>query len=450
MMGTSGGTRLPGPEADAIQAPTGCALMYYVWCIGCQMNQADARRMEEALQTMGLAQAARAEQADLVVLITCVVRQSAEDRVLGRLHSLKSWRYAGLDRALAVMGCFVDETKGLDDTYPWVDCFLGPSDIEGARAFAEGWMAERGGVLARAGEPPAPLVSEMVPISYGCDHHCTYCIVTDRRGAQQSRPLDAILCDCRQLATRGAREVTLLGQNVDAYGTDLAEHPDLADVLTAVHDIQGLCRLRFLTSYPGDMTHRIVEAAARLPKVCECWELPAQSGDDGILRRMGRKYTVEQFLGLVERIRQRMPDCAVNTDIIVGFPGETVEAFEATVRLVERVRFDIVHVAGYSPRPGTPAARLVDDVPHEEKIRRREVIEELQTQVAGQINARLLGTDVEVLVDGRQRGRWRGRTRTNKLVFFEHPRDLLGQLVRPTVTWAGPWSLLGELTDWCP
>ncbi|MBN1401887.1 MAG: radical SAM protein, partial [Anaerolineae bacterium] len=216
-------------------------------------------------------------------------------------------------------------------------------------------------------------------------------------------------------------------------------------VLEAVHPIQGLWRLRFLTSHPRDMTQRIIDAVAALPKVCACWELGVQSGDDNVLRRMARGYTADQVRDLVARIRRATPECAINTDIIVGFPGESAPQFEQTVRLLEALRFDIVHVAAYSPRPGTPAAAWPDDVPPEEKERRRTRVESIQTRIAGEINAALLGETVEVLVDGRQKGRWRGRTRGNKLVFFESDADWLGRLVQVRITWAGPWSMIGQV-----
>jgi tRNA-2-methylthio-N6-dimethylallyladenosine synthase len=254
-----------------------------------------------------------------------------------------------------------------------------------------------------------------------------------------------VVRDVGALVSRGAREITLLGQNVDAYGSDLPNGPDLADLLVAVHETLRLERLRFLTSHPRDMTQRIIDTAASLPRLCHAWELPVQSGNDEVLRRMARGYSVDRFRDLVQRIRAATPSCAINTDIIVGFPGETEEQFADTMALLAEIRFDVVHVAAYSPRPGTAAAAWPDDVPPEEKERRRSGVEELQTQIAGEINAALLGSRQEVLVDGRQRGRWRGRTRTNKLVFFEADGDWQGRLVEAQIIWAGPWSMRAEL-----
>jgi tRNA-2-methylthio-N6-dimethylallyladenosine synthase len=285
---------------------------------------------------------------------------------------------------------------------------------------------------------------------------CTYCIVRLRRGSEVSRPVDEILAEVQGLVRRGVREVTLLGQNVDSYGRDLTSQepagqngrrpPNLAALLEAVHEIDGLERIRFLTSHPADMSQRLIEAAARLPKVCEHMEAPVQSGDDAVLRRMGRGYTAAYFRDLVARIRQAMPGAGLATDVIVGFPGETEDQYQATYRLLEDIRFDVVHVAAYSPRAGTPAGRLPDDVPPEEKERRRKAVDGLQERIVGEINAQLLGQTVEVLVEERHRGKWRGRTRTNKLVFFDiDEQDWSGQLVQVRITKTGPWSMQGEI-----
>ncbi|MGC8838273.1 MAG: MiaB/RimO family radical SAM methylthiotransferase [Anaerolineae bacterium] len=411
---------------------------YYIWTIGCQMNAADSLRLAEELAARGYREVARPEEADLVVLNTCVVRASAEDKALGRLASLRPLKERWPQKTLVVAGCLVGDVEELRQRFPWVDLFLPPSQ----------W----GELLARLGPgpgegvvfPPSP-VSAYVPIVYGCDHFCTYCIVRLRRGRLRSRPIPEVREEVACLVARGAREVVLLGQNVDAYGQDLGDGTDLARLLYAIHDTEGLWRIRFLTSHPGDMRDDLIQAVATLPKVCEQFELPVQSGSNAVLRRMGRTYTVEEYRRLVEAIRERVPGAALATDVIVGFPGETVAEFEETLRLLAEVRFDVVHVAAYSPRPGTPAARLPDDVPAEEKERRRRAVEELQEGIAREINQGLLGQVVEVLVEDLHRGKWRGRTRTNKLVFLSDPRDLRGMLVLARIAWAGPWSLQGEV-----
>jgi tRNA-2-methylthio-N6-dimethylallyladenosine synthase len=343
----------------------------------------------------------------------------------------------------------------LQDRYPWVDAFVLPSDVEAVVDLARGLAA--GATPARPGRPAQAVpVSAGVPISFGCDHVCTYCIVRLRRGPEVSRPPDEIVAEVRDLAARGVREVTLLGQNVDSYGHDLAGderarqrggwRPDLADLLEAVHEVDGLVRLRFLTSHPSDMSQRLVETVARLPRVCEHMELPVQSGDDAVLRRMGRRYSVAQYRDLVARVRAAMPSVGLATDVIVGFPGETVEQFEATYHLLEEQRFDMVHVAAYSPRPGTPAGRLLDDVPLEEKERRRRAVDDLQERIVGEINAGLMGLTVVILVEERHRGKWRGRTRSNKLVFLEvGEEDLTGKLVQVRIVQTGPWSMQGKI-----
>jgi tRNA-2-methylthio-N6-dimethylallyladenosine synthase len=352
------------------------------------------------------------------------------------------------------MGCFVDEIPALEHQYPWVDAFIEPSDITAVVELAQNHASR---IAHHVPEPSVPYpqlpVSVGVPISQGCDHLCTYCIVRLRRGPEVSRPVDEIVAEVQDLAGRGLKEVTLLGQNVDSYGRDLlpiegGRLPDLAHLLEAIHQVEGLVRIRFLTSHPTDMTDHLIETSARLPKVCEHMEVPVQSGDDAVLRRMGRGYTVAYFRDLVARIRRVMPGVGLATDIIVGFPGETEAQFQSTYRLLEDLRFDTVHVAAYSPRAGTPADRLPDDVPPEERERRRKSVDDLQKRIVAEINAQFLGQAVEVLVEERHRGKWRGRIRTNKLVFFDvDGKDWRGKLPRVRITWTGPWSMQGEVEE---
>jgi tRNA-2-methylthio-N6-dimethylallyladenosine synthase len=400
--------------------------------------------MAEELSRMGYLSTKKAEEADVVILNTCVVRQSAEERVVGRLSSLKPLKRKRPNALLVVMGCFVgDDITALKKRFPYVDAFLKPSDVEGLIEFIKIQRPLADFHLpAPSSRPP---VSCYIPVIQGCDRFCTYCIVRLRRGRERSRPIDEVLEEVRHLVKRGAREVVLLGQNVDAYGHDLPGKPDLADLLEAIHDVDGLWRIRFLTSHPSDMTDRIIEAVAKLPKVCEHIELPVQSGDDQILKRMGRGYTTAEYRKLIEKIRFAIPGVSIATDVIVGFPGETEEQFMNTYRLLEELRFDACHVAAYSPRPGTPAARMVDDVPPDEKKLRRIAIEKLQEKIAGEINAQLLGKTVEVLVEEKKKGKWKGRTRTHKLLFFEEEGDWRGKLKEVKVTWAGPWSMQGVL-----
>ena len=425
---------------------------FYLWTIGCQMNFADSWRLAEELTRLGFREVSQAREADLVVLNTCVVRQHAEDKCVGRLTSLKGWkrRRAG-SPLLVVVGCFVGDVQALHKVYPYVDLFLQPSDYMGlVHYLCDRDLVPHGKAQKTdASEPP---VSMHVPISYGCDHHCTYCIVCLRRGRERSRPLAEIVGEIRALVGGGVREVTLLGQNVDSYGHDLpalpstGHPPTLADLLYAVHAIEGLVRIRFLTSHPADLRPEAIQAVADLPRVCPHFELPIQAGNDDVLRRMARGYTVSAYRRLIDGIREQVPGCSIATDVIVGFPGETEAQYEDTVRLLEDLRFDAVHGAAYSERPGTPAARLEDDVPLAEKHRRRQAMDDLQARIVGEINARLMGQTVEVLVERKRKDRWEGRTVTNKLVYFEdESRDWRGELAQVRITWTGPWSMIGEV-----
>ena len=261
-----------------------------------------------------------------------------------------------------------------------------------------------------------------------------------------SRPVEEIVCEVRELVKRGTREVTLVGQNVDSYGHDLPGRTDLADLLTELSNIDDLVRIRFLTNHPKDMSLKLIEAMASLRKVCEHLELPVQSGDDDILKAMRRGYSVGRYKELVHTIRCKVPQISLSTDLVVGFPGETEGQFEHSLSLVEEMRFDVVHVAAYSPRPGTVACReYQDNIPAEVKKERLNKIEELQTAIASEINSRLQGKEMEVLAEGRKGGKWYGRTRSNKLVFFEGAKDWQGQLTMVDVERTSPWSLTGRV-----
>jgi len=261
-----------------------------------------------------------------------------------------------------------------------------------------------------------------------------------------SRPLEEIVCEVAELSRRGIQEVTLLGQNVDSYGHDIAGHPDLADLLNELNSIDGLARIRFLTNHPKDISLKLIETMASLSKVCEHLELPVQSGDDDILKAMRRGYTVQQYRQIVHTVRAKIPQISLSTDIIVGFPGETKEQFEHSLFLLQEIKFDVVHVAAYSPRPGTIAWReYQDNIPAEVKKERLNKIEDLQTGIASEINSQLQGKELEILVEGRKGGKWFGRTRSNKLVFFEDDGDWLGQLAGVRIEKTSPWSLRGNV-----
>ncbi len=424
---------------------------YYIWTIGCQMNKADSERLGSALEQLGLRGVREAKDADVIVLNSCVVRQGAEDKVVGNLWGVNPLKKRNPDRVLALMGCMVGpQTAELERRFPDVDLFMRPQqfapllELVGGRKGLD-WEGCVGSLA-----PAQPDVTCYVPIIHGCDLMCSFCIIPYRRGRQVSRPVEEIVQETELLTQRGVREVTVLGQTVDAYGYDLPDQPDLSLLLTRLNAIDGLARIRFLTSHPSYMDDRIIRAVAELPKVCEHINLPVQAGDDEVLRRMRRPYSRDDYRELVGRIRDTVPGVSLSTDIIVGFPGETAEQYQRTLDLVAELRFDKVHCAAYSTRPGTIADRtLPDDVPAAEKQRRLQELDALQESIVRETNAALVGSTVETLVEGRKGGKWRGRTRTDKLVFFgdtdEAAGDCRGQLMAVAVTQAGAWSLVGEV-----
>lgn len=422
---------------------------YFVWTIGCQMNKAESRRIAGCLESAGYRAASSLSGADLVVLNTCVVRQSAENKVLGTLGLLKGLKNRHPDLRILVTGCFVDsDLQGLKQRFPQVDFLFKPGDYQELVAWGQSQgIATEQGLLddlptdTRVGLSPCALI----PIIQGCDNFCSYCIVPYRRGREVSRPAEEVICEVEELTRRGIKEVTLLGQNVDSYGHDLPGHPDLAALLRELGDIAGLERVRFLTNHPKDISLKLIDTVASVGKVCEHLELPVQAGDDDILRAMRRGYAVRQYRELVGTIRSRIPQVSLSTDIIVGFPGESEQRFERTFSLLEELRFDVVHVAAYSPRPNTIARReYPDDVPPEAKKERLDKIEALQARIAGETNSQLRGKLVEVLVEGKKKGKWFGRTRNDKLVFFEDAGNWLGQLVSVEIEKTSPWSLGGR------
>jgi tRNA-2-methylthio-N6-dimethylallyladenosine synthase len=447
---------------------------YHLWTIGCQMNEADSQRLASELERLGYQPTAQAESADVIVLNTCVVRQSAEQRVYGRLSSLRPLKARRPGLVIGLMGCLVGlhDPAPLRAQFPYVDVFLPPSDpapllellrqrqldqqaqtLESAAFAASSRLLDEGFVLPMADR--GTLVAAYVPIIYGCNHVCAFCIVPYRRGRERSRPPAKVVAEVRSLVAQGVRQVTLLGQTVDRYGYDaetrflgesgFLKHSPLVALLRELNEVEGLYRIRFLTSHPSYLRQDILEAVATLPTVCAHIEVPVQSGDDEILQRMRRGYTVDEYRRLIARIRQRLPGAGIATDVIVGFPGESEEQFQHTYGLLEELELDMAHVAMFSPRPGTAAARWPDDVPAAEKKRRLLAINDLQASLAGRINARLLGQTVEVLVEGLHKNKWQGRTRSNKLVFFTDDTDWRGRLALVRVERTSPWSLQGTV-----
>jgi len=419
---------------------------YYIWTIGCQMNKADSDQVANYLGRAGLTQTETADEADLVLLNSCVVREHAEVKVVNRLKSLKGLKKSRPDITIALTGCMVDSrTDDLKDRFPWVDLFFRPQQWE---VFSK-WGESHGLPSLNQVEdsvPQKPPVSAYVPIMHGCDSFCTYCVVPYRRGRARSRNLDEICCQVQNLVQRGAKEVVLLGQIVDAYGHDLPSKPDLADLLAALNGIEGLLRIRFLTSHPSYMSPKLIRAVADLKKVCEHFSLPIQGGDNDILKAMKRGYTAEQYGELVDDIRRTVPSVALSTDVIVGFPGETNEQFGRTMEVLRQTRFDKVHIAAYSPRPETSATRnLRDDISPEEKETRRVQAEAMQNEIAAEINTTFMGWTVEVLVEDQKKGKWCGRTRGDKLVFFAGRASMMGQLARVRIDKTSAFALQGTL-----
>ncbi len=435
---------------------------YHFWITGCQMNYADARRVATELEKLGYRSTERAEDADVVVLETCTVRQQSEDKTYHKLQSLKPLKSRRPDLTVAVMGCVVGVrgNEVLEKRFPFVDVFMEPStdglplishltqdsDYVLEQATTEQRHAWQDGEVVLPAEQRGQLVSAPVAIVYGCSHACTFCIIPQKRGIERSRPIGEIAAEVRSLVAQGVKEVVLLGQIVDRYGKDFSDGPDLADLLRVINDVDGLERIRFLTSHPNYMTDRILQAVADLPKVMPQIEIPIQAGNNEVLAAMKRGYTREEYRALIHRVREIIPDAAIHCDIIVGFPGETAEQFQDTYDILAELKLDKIHLARYSPRPGTVSTRRMnDDVPDAEKRRRFQAIEALQKEVSTEKMRRYLGQTVEVLVEDRDKGRWRGRTPHNKLVFFDDPNDLRGRLAHVEITHAGPWSMSGRL-----
>lgn len=425
------------------------------------MNVADSQRVGSALEHLGYSNTITIEEADVIVLNTCVVRQSAEDKAYGRLTSLQPLKKKNPNLVINLMGCMVGVrgAEKLKAKLPFVDVFSPPSDpgplisflTQGeVRSMEDAETTRR--FLAMDDELILPvheretLISAHVPVVYGCSHACTYCIIPYRRGIERSRPVGDIVAEVRSLAAQGVKEITLLGQIVDRYGKDIPDGPSLAGLLRIINEVDGIERIRFLTSHPNYFGEDLMEAVAELPKTMPHIEVPIQAGDDTVLENMKRGYTQADYYRLVEKIREKIPDCSIATDIIVGFPGETEEQFMQTYKTLSDLRLDVAHLARYSPREGTVSSRrMPDDVSAEEKMRRFRMLEELQEQILGEINAKYLGETVEVLFEEKVKGRWKGRTPTNKLVFVESEENLRGKIIPVHVTWTGPWSMQATL-----
>lgn len=443
-------------------------MKYHIWTLGCQMNVADSQRLASELERLGHHAATDPNDADILVVNTCVVRQSAEDKGLGRLMSLRGVKESNPEKVIGVMGCMVGVRDPLymRQKLPFVDVFMPPSEPGPMVSFLGDVAVEadalehetqqrqqrdalQDGDLILPQHEQGSLITAHVPVVYGCSHACSFCIIPFRRGIERSRSVGEIVAHVRSLALQGVKEITLLGQIVDRYGKDIDDGPDLADLLRVVHGVAeetGLERIRFLTSHPNWMTDKLLDTVAELPRVMPHIEVPVQAGDDEVLRRMKRGYTTDDYRRLIDNIRSRIPDVAINTDIIVGFPGETSAQFQRTYDLLAELKLDKAHLARYSPRPHTVSARTMqDDVPEEEKKRRHQLLDDMQAEIVAGINQRFLGQIVPVLVEDQHKGKWRGRTPQNKLVFFEDAADWHGKVANIEIVWTGPWSMQGRI-----
>jgi tRNA-2-methylthio-N6-dimethylallyladenosine synthase len=437
--------------------------LLFIETFGCQMNELDSELVVGALRRRGFRLTEERDRADLVLFNTCAVREHAEDKVWSRLGQLKAVKRRRPDLLVGVLGCMANEWRErILRRAPHVDLVVGTRDFGEIGRFVEEIERDRAPIVAADLTRPVDVErdialrperhSAFVTVMRGCDFTCGYCIVPSTRGAEVSRPVEEVREEVRRLAEDGVREVTLLGQTVDGYGKGLVwngRRPDLGDLLEAIHDAPGLERIRFVTSHPSLMREPILRRVRDLPKVCEYLHMPAQSGSDDVLRRMRRGYTVARYLEIVERAREIVPGVEVASDFIVGFPGETEADFEASERLVRRVGFSQCYIFKYSPRPGTRAADLEDDVPDEAKRERNERLLAAQEEVQRRKNAAEIGREVEVLCEGRSRGdarRLAGRTRQNRIVVFEgEEAELVGALARVTITDATPLALYGSL-----
>ena len=431
---------------------------FFIRTYGCQMNDLDSELIAGGLVEHGLEPAASLDEADVVVINTCTVRDSAERKALGLLGLLaRRKRERQPDLVLAMCGC-VAQAQGdaLLRKVPELDVVCGTHTIQHLPGLLQQAIEGRGRIVntadsagsvddAMAGlRGEAARIKAFVSVMRGCDNHCSYCVVPHVRGREVSRSPDSIVAEVRHLVERGVREVTLLGQNVNSYGRGLDEAIDFAQLLERLSAVDGLRRLRFVTSHPKDISDRLIEAMAALPPVCEYLHFPAQAGSDAVLARMNRGYTRSHYLGLVEKLRAHVPGIALSTDLIVGFPGETDAEFEATVSLVETVRYDGAFMFKYSPRPGTAAAALDDDVPLDVKKARLAKILTLQDEISLEKNRALVGRRMEVLVEGPSRknpDRFTGRTRCNRIAVFEPCPQLVGELVTVEILDATPHTL---------
>ncbi len=437
----------------------GVGKTYHISTYGCQANQRDSETIAGILETIGFKPAEDLEHVDVIILNTCAIRQNAEEKVLGEIGNFKRLYRSNKDLVIGVCGCMSQEdsfVKTILEKYPQVRLLFGTHNIQDLPSMLYDAMVKHEKVIkiySKEGEVYENLPVKRfehhkawVNIMYGCDKFCTYCIVPYTRGKQRSRYMSEILKEVRQLKEEGYKEITLLGQNVNAYGKDLEEPIDFATLLEEVAKI-GIPRIRFMTSHPWDFTNEMVDVIAKYDNIMPFIHLPVQSGDDEILKRMGRRYSAESYMQLYKKIVDTIPNVAISTDIIVGFPNESDEAFENTLELVRQCQFDNAFTFIYSPRPGTPAAKMEDEIDEETKRQRLYRLNEVWNGYALEKNKAYIGKTVKVLVDGsskRKEDVYSGYTETNKLVNFSGTNIEPGDLVDVYITDAKTFSLDGK------
>ena len=435
---------------------------YYTITYGCQMNESDTERINGQLAELGYTEAAAMEAADIVILNTCSIRQNAEEKVYGKIGEIKWMKEKNPDLLVGIMGCMAQENKEkLIARMPIIDFVLGPYHIHDLKEVVTEVLAGRRHVVRTRMNPERVKdYSELhaarkshifawVPIMQGCNKFCTYCIVPYVRGRQTSRTVEDITDEVRQLAAEGYKEITLLGQNVNSYGLDFRDGTDFGALIRALDEVEGIERVRYMTSHPRDMTFAMVDAMAASPKVARHMHLPVQHGDNEMLRRMNRGYTIEHFMELLAYVRQKMPDIVVTTDLITGFPGETEEMHEATLRLLREAQFDSAYTFIYSPRQGTPAARMEDQIGDDVKHRRLQELMDVENEISLAKNRAMEGKVYPILVEGptkQDESRWYGRTSGNKMIIFPKTEGVSVGDVRDALVKQGQtWVLKGRL-----
>ena len=417
-----------------------------MWISGCQMNESDADYLAQGLTAAGFRAVPDLDEADIAILVTCSVRQNAEQKAYGRFRELKGWKRARPGRAIAMTGCMANREKDrLFERLPDLDYRFDMREYEAFIQDLQGEYetdpAQTGGAVLHHG------LTAYVPAIFGCNEVCSFCIVPFVRGTERSRPLDDVVEDVRRFALQGVREVTLLGQTINSY-CDPESGARLADLLEAVERVPGIWRVRFLTSHPRHVHDDLLLAIRDLPRVCEHLHLPFQSGDDAILKQMRRRYTRDEYRAIIAHARSLIPNLSVSTDAIVGYPGETESQFGETLDLLEEIKFDVVHIQGFSPRPRTTAARQLDDVSPQEKKRRINILLDAQRRIAEEANRRWLGQTVEVLVERTEDGEFNGRSRQNKVVVGSAPLGAeVGTVRRVRIEQASAWQLKGPVLN---